>query len=50
MMNDEFEYGSCEMCGRSDVPICPKCHHRAPHGMTQELGCLVGVEAWGQLV
>jgi len=31
---NQFEHGTCDMCGRSDVPICPKCHHRAPHGMT----------------
>jgi hypothetical protein len=33
MADGPIEYGSCEMCGRSDVPICPACHHRVPHGM-----------------
>jgi hypothetical protein len=23
----------CPFCGRVDVPICPKCKQRVPHGM-----------------
>lgn len=29
---DNYELGSCSHCGRNDVPICPKCHQRVPHG------------------
>jgi len=24
----------CPFCGRTDVPICPKCGGRVPHGFT----------------
>jgi hypothetical protein len=30
----EQEYGYCECCGRTDVPICPRCKNRVPHGYT----------------
>ena len=22
----------CPFCGRDDVPVCPRCHERVPHG------------------
>ena len=31
-MENEMEYGYCEACGRSDVPICPSCKKLVPHG------------------
>lgn len=27
-----MEYGVCPHCGRNDVPLCPKCGQRCPHG------------------
>jgi len=26
------QFGTCTCCGRSDVPICPKCGKHVPHG------------------
>lgn len=34
MANDEIKYGTCEACGRTDVPLCPHCGKRVPHGYT----------------
>lgn len=28
----EQTFGSCMACGRTDVPICPRCGHIVPHG------------------
>jgi len=27
-----YVVGHCKTCERDDVPICPKCHKRCPHG------------------
>jgi hypothetical protein len=32
-MEKDIKYGSCDFCGRTDVPICPACGNRCPHGM-----------------
>jgi len=31
-MRMDEQFGTCTCCGRTDVPLCPKCGKQCPHG------------------